>query len=60
MGESILAILGLGLIAGGSIVVIDWLVIRRIRRLAADERHAAAAERRHAENGDERPAGAGT
>lgn len=34
MNEGILGILLLGLIGGGGIIVIDWLVIRHIRRLA--------------------------
>lgn len=33
VSESILAVLVLFALAGGGIIVIDWLVIRRIRRL---------------------------
>jgi hypothetical protein len=32
MNEALLVVIGLGLIAGGSIVVIDSLIIRRLRR----------------------------
>ncbi len=31
MNEGILVVLGLFAIAGGGIVVVDWLIIRRIR-----------------------------
>jgi hypothetical protein len=38
VGELVLGVLVLALIAGGGIVVIDALIIRRIRRLAAADR----------------------
>ncbi|MDP8904646.1 MAG: hypothetical protein M3N29_04915 [Chloroflexota bacterium] len=37
MNESVVVIILLAAIAGGGIIVIDWLVIRKIRRLAASE-----------------------
>ena len=37
MNEALLVIIGLGLLAGGSIVVIDSLIIRRLRRSKDDE-----------------------
>ena len=37
--ESLLAIAGLGLLVGGAIVVIDSLILRRIRRQKEDEEH---------------------
>lgn len=32
MTEGLLAVIGLGLLAGGAIVIIDSLILRRIRR----------------------------
>ncbi len=37
MNEGIAGIVLLGLIGGGGIIVIDWLVIRKIRRVAEAE-----------------------
>lgn len=38
MNEALLVVAAIGLLAGGSIVVIDSLIIRRVRRLARPER----------------------
>lgn len=40
MTESILVVLELALAAGGGIIVIDALVIRKIRQLARDSRQS--------------------
>ena len=37
MSDSVIAILFLGFIAGGGIIVIDYFVLRRIRRQAKDQ-----------------------
>lgn len=37
MTNSIISIIVLGVIAGGGIIVIDYFVLRRIRRQAKDE-----------------------
>jgi hypothetical protein len=38
VNEALLVVIGLGLLAGGSIVVIDSLIIRRLRRGAPPDR----------------------
>ena len=35
VNESIIAIIGLGVLAGGGIIIVDALLVRKIRRLAA-------------------------
>lgn len=37
MGDGLVAVIALGVIAGGAIVVIDLLILRRIRRQRQDE-----------------------
>jgi hypothetical protein len=38
MGDGLLAVIALGVLAGGAIVVIDTFILRRIRRQAAPPR----------------------
>lgn len=38
MNESVVAAIVLAVIAGGGIIVVDWLVVRKIRRVGPERR----------------------